>query len=234
MKAKKNEKLQLEKNSKLYFLIGLTLVLALTYLALEWKTYHESFAFDPKINVLGPIDELPPVTIQKLPPPPPPKIEFVQEIEVRDDEDEIIETVVDTDELNQDYKVPDTPDFDFEEPVIEESISFIVVEDVPVFPGCENADDKRVCFQEMMLRHIKKNFNYPESAIDMALQGRVGVLFTIQKDGSIGDIKMRGPHKILEEEANRIISKLPKMNPGKQRGKPVKVPFSIPITFKLQ
>ena len=59
-------------------------------------------------------------------------------------------------------------------------------------------------------------------------------MFVIQKDGSIGNVRMRGPDKNLEEEAARIISKLPKMTPGKQRGRAVRVPFSIPITFKLQ
>ena len=86
----------------------------------------------------------------------------------------------------------------------------------------------------MIQKHIRKNFRYPEIAQDMGIQGRVNVLFVIQKDGSIGDIKMRGPDKSLEAEALRIIQKLPRMIPGKQRGRPVKVPFSIPITFRLQ
>ena len=65
-------------------------------------------------------------------------------------------------------------------------------------------------------------------------QGRVYVNFIISKDGSISNIRMRGPDKNLEKEAARIIGKLPNMTPGKQRGRPVRVPFSIPITFKLQ
>ena len=68
----------------------------------------------------------------------------------------------------------------------------------------------------------------------MGIQGRVFVNFIISKDGSITDIKMRGPDKNLEKEAKRIISLLPQMIPGKQRGRPVRVPFSIPITFPLQ
>ncbi len=110
----------------------------------------------------------------------------------------------------------------------------MVIEDVPVFPGCEGADDKRACFQEKMQKHIRKNFRYPEEAQEMGLQGKVYLQFTVQKDGNIGDLKMRGPHQILEREASRIVSKLPKMEPGKQRGEAVKVPFSIPITFRLQ
>ena len=68
----------------------------------------------------------------------------------------------------------------------------------------------------------------------MGIQGRVYVNFVIAKDGSIQEIRMRGPDKNLEKEAQRIISKLPKMIPEKQRGRPVRVPFSIPITFRLQ
>ena len=68
----------------------------------------------------------------------------------------------------------------------------------------------------------------------MGIQGRVFVQFVIDKDGSIVGVRTRGPDKNLEKEAQRIIGKLPKMTPGKQRGRPVRVPFSIPITFKLQ
>ena len=85
-----------------------------------------------------------------------------------------------------------------------------------------------------MQKHIVKNFRYPELEQELGIQGRVNVMFEIQKDGSIGNVRMRGPNKNLEKEAARIIDKLPKMTPGKQRGKAVKVPFSIPITFKLQ
>jgi protein TonB len=70
-------------------------------------------------------------------------------------------------------------------------------------------------------------------AMEMGLQGKVNVIFIVQKDGSIGDVRLRGPHESLEKEAARIISKLPKMIPGKQRGTPVKVPYAIPITFVL-
>ena len=86
----------------------------------------------------------------------------------------------------------------------------------------------------MIQKHVSKHFRYPEIAVDMGIQGRVNTMFVIQKDGSIGSVRMIGPDKTLEEEAARILSKLPKMTPGKQRGQAVRVPFSIPITFKLQ
>ena len=115
-----------------------------------------------------------------------------------------------------------------------ETIPFAVVEEVPVFPGCEDAANPRACFQEKMQKHISKNFRYPEEAQKQGIQGRVAVMFTIDEEGNIIDIKKRGPDKILEDETVRIIEKLPQMQPGKSGGKAVRVPFSIPITFKLQ
>ena len=85
-----------------------------------------------------------------------------------------------------------------------------------------------------MNKHIRKNFRYPDIAQEMGIQGRVYVNFIISKDGSITNIRMRGPDKNLENEAARIIGRLPQMTPGRQRGRPVRVPFSIPITFRLQ
>ncbi|MCM4152784.1 TonB family protein [Arenibacter sp. N53] len=113
-------------------------------------------------------------------------------------------------------------------------VPFAVIEVVPVFPGCEDAKDKRDCFNAMLQKHIGKNFRYPEEAQEKGLQGRVNLMFIIQEDGSIGNVRMRGPDKILEDEAARIISLLPQMTPGEQNGKKARVPFSIPITFKLQ
>ena len=114
------------------------------------------------------------------------------------------------------------------------NVPFAVVDQVPIFPGCEDAENKRLCFNEMMQKHISKNFNYPEVAQEKGIQGRVATMFTISKDGSIENLRMRGPDSLLENEVSRIIKRLPKMIPGKQSDKPVNVPFSIPITFKLQ
>jgi len=113
-------------------------------------------------------------------------------------------------------------------------VPFGLVDYVPVFPGCEDAEDPRACFNQQLQRHIRKNFNYPAEAIEQGIEGRVNMLFTIDEKGSITDIKKRGPHAILENEADRIIRKLPQMQPGKLQGSVVKVIYSIPITFSLQ
>lgn len=237
MELKKNPKLELKKNSTLYFLIGLTAILLFAYVAIEWKTFYETPEFAQTSERLNDIDEvLPPITIN-LPPPPPPKIQAPPVIEIVPNDPDIEDSVISSTETDHTTEIVPIDDIPIIDEDIPDEISFIVVEDVPVFPGCENEttkEGKRVCFQEMMQKHIRKNFRYPEIAQEMGLQGRVNIIFTIQKDGSIAEVRMRGPHETLEKEAARIISKLPKMTPGKQRGTPVKVPFSIPITFKLQ
>ncbi|WP_405399488.1 energy transducer TonB [Maribacter sp. Asnod2-G09] len=116
----------------------------------------------------------------------------------------------------------------------ENDVPFAVVDEVPIFPGCEDADDKRACFNEKMQQHIGKHFNYPKAARDANIEGRVSAIFLITSEGVIENIKMRGPDKLLEDEVERIIKRLPKMIPGKQSGKAVNVPFSIPVNFKLQ
>ena len=111
-----------------------------------------------------------------------------------------------------------------------------ILSQVPVFPGCEKLSEikKRECFQDKMNRHIAKNFRYPEIAQKNGIQGRIFIKFVIGKDGNVSGIKTRGPDPILEKEAVRIISLLPKIKPAEVGGVKVRVPFSIPIEFKLR
>ena len=232
MELKKNPKKDLNRNSGTYFAAGIFLVLILTYVALEWKSFYKyDFVSDRQLQEeLS--EEAPPLTfITPLPPPPPPVAPPV--IEIVDNEAEIEEVVIKSTESSEETEVIEVAEIKFEEVEDDVLVSFIVVEDVPVFPGCENDSDKRACFNKMIRKHIVKNFRYPELEQEMGIQGKVNIMFEIQKDGSIGNIRMRGPNKNLENDAARIIGKLPKMTPGKQRGNPVRVPFSIPITYKL-
>jgi len=121
---------------------------------------------------------------------------------------------------------------------VKEYLSYDSVERPPIYPGCDvNLKNKllRSCIQKKIQNHITKNFKYPEFAQKTGIQGRVFVQFIIDKDGSIVGIRSRGPHPILEIEAKRIISRLPKFIPALDSdGKAVRVPFSVPITFNLQ
>ncbi len=234
MEPKKNPKRDLNRKSGLYFVIGLMLVLLMAFVALEWKTYDNGHEYDTSMNVADELIEDVPITMHIKTPPPPKQVQAPPVIEVVEDEEEVIEDVIESSETDQEDEILKVEDVMVDEIEEEAEVAFAVIEDVPVFPGCEDAKDKRACFQEMMNKHIAKNFRYPELAQEMGIQGRVNIMFVIQKDGSIGNVQMRGPDKNLETEARRIIDKLPKMVPGKQRGQAVKVPFSIPITFKLQ
>ena len=102
------------------------------------------------------------------------------------------------------------------------------IEEPPIFPGCENETDIKACFTKMMSKHITTSFNF-QTTENLNVQGRAYIQFVIEKDGSIGEITTRGPHKSLEVEAKRVISELPKMIPAKYSGSPIKVPYSIPI-----
>ena len=234
MQPKKNPEADLNKNRNLYFVIGLTFVTFITWQAIESKTYEKTFDYEA-LNVEDDDDEDIPITEQiKTPPPPPPPPPAPEVIEVVEDEEEVEETVIESTETDQDEIIIE--EIEVEDEFEDIDVPFAVIEDVPIFPGCESVakSQRRACFQEQMNKHIRKNFRYPDIAQEMGIQGRVYVNFIIAKDGSITNIRMRGPDKNLENEAARIIGRLPKMTPGKQRGRPVRVPFSIPITFKLQ
>ncbi len=165
--------------------------------------------------------------------PPPPTVAPAI-IEIIENEAEEPESIIQSSESNEKTKVIAVDEVQFDE--VDEDINVIwtTIEEAPVFPGCEKENDKRACFQKMMNKHISKVFRYPETAQEMGVEGKVFTQFTIKKDGSIGNILLRGPDKNLKKEAQRIISKLPKMKPGKQRGKAVIVPYSLPIVFQVQ
>ena len=236
MQLKKNPKADLTKSSSLYFAIGLASVLFISWQAIEWKTYEKTGYGYEALNVEDDDDEEVPITEQlKTPPPPPPPPPAPEVIEIVEDEEEVEETVIESTETDQE-EIVEVEDIEVEDDFEDVDVPFAVIEDVPIYPGCESVpkSQRRACFQEKINKHIRKNFRYPEIAQEMGIQGRVYVQFVIAKDGAITSVRMRGPDKNLEKEAARIISKLPKMTPGKQRGRAVRVPFSIPITFRLQ
>jgi protein TonB len=226
MQPKKNPEADHSKNSSLYFVIGLSIILLITWRAIEWKTYSKIYGYEA-LNVDEDDDEDIPITEQiKVPPPPPPPPPAPEVIEVVEDEEEVEETVIESTETDQE-EIVEIEEIEIEEEFDDVDVPFAVIEDVPIYPGCERVrkSERRNCFQEQINKHIRKNFRYPDIAQEMGIQGRVYVSFIINKDGTIGSVRMRGPDKNLEKEAARIINRLPRMIPGKQRGRPVRVPF---------
>ena len=138
----------------------------------------------------------------------------------------------------------DEEEIEFEEEEdVDEVIAFAVVEGSPIFPGCKsstksNISDRKMedqeCFNKGVINHIRKNFMYPAIAKEMGIQEKIYVKFVIDKTGQIIDVKVvRGQDKYLKEEAIRLVKSLPKMEPARQRGKPVSVNYTIPISFLL-
>lgn len=118
-----------------------------------------------------------------------------------------------------------------------EKVPFNNVEEAPLFKSCEKVAiaNQKKCFNTAIYEHINKNLYYPKEAYDNSIQGRVLVQFVIDKTGEVTDLNIRTPYQgeLLEEEARRIISKLPKFTPGKHNGKTVKVKYGVPISFKI-
>lgn len=239
MEAKKNPKLDIGANSSLYFAIGLNIMLFFTYSALEMKTYERDQALLDIIEMEAELDEDIPITEQiKVPPPPPPQA-APEIITVIEDLEEIEETVIESTEITQEEgieeRVVEVEEVDVEEMEEDIAVPFAVVENVPIFPGCtgRNNTELKECFQEKIQAHLHKHFRYPEVALEMGIHGKVFVMFDIDREGRVSGIRTRGPDQLLEKEAARIVSLLPKMTPGKQRGKPVRVPYALPINFQL-
>ncbi|MEM5564313.1 energy transducer TonB [Psychroserpens sp. AS72] len=242
MQVKKNPEVDVSRNSSLYFAIGLNLMLLSTYLLFEHKTYKTEDLVVEKLNIDDYIDEdieIININTPPPPPPPPPLAAITEDIKVVEDIVEIEETIIESSETNQTDIIADivkVEDVDVEEVDEDIEVPFSVIENIPVFPGCENMDkeEQLACFKKSINNHVRKNFNYPEEALELGRYGKVFVLFVIDNTGHVAKIKSRGPDKLLEEEAERIIGLLPQMIPGKQRGRPVNVPYSIPINFVLK
>ncbi len=240
METKKNPQANVGRNSNLYFAVGLNVMLVLTYLGLEHKTYEtDGTSFDILMLDDQMDEDIPITTINIPPPPPPPKQVVAQVITIVEDVEDVEETVIKSTEIGQDDIIEERA-ISVEEVEVEEveediEVPFSVIEKVPKFPGCEgNSAELRACFQQKMQEHIQRHFKYPETASDLNIQGKVYVFFLIDKYGNASRIQSRGPDQLLETEAERIIGLLPKMTPGQQRNVKVGVPYSIPINFKIR
>jgi protein TonB len=237
MELKKNPKANVGRNSSLYFAIGLALMLFLTNYAINYKSYDKSDIDIGQLNLDEELEEEVPITEQiQTPPPPPPPPAAPEVIEVVEDEEEVEETVIESTETSQEEEI-EVEEIEVEEIDEDIEVPFAVIENVPIFPGCEkgNNDAKKKCMSEKIAKFVNKKFN-TDLAADLGLSGRqrINVIFKIDRSGNIVGVRARAPHPKLEKEAARVIKMLPKMKPGKQRGKAVTVPYSLPILFQVQ
>ncbi|MFC5194600.1 MULTISPECIES: energy transducer TonB [Bizionia] len=238
MEPKKNPKANVGRNSSLFFAIGLALMLFLTNYAINYKTYDKELIDIGTLDMGEELEEEVPITETiATPPPPPPPPAAPEVIEIVEDDEEVEETVIESTETSQEEEIVEIEEVEVEEVEEIEEVPFAVIENVPVFPGCEsgNNEAKKACMNKKMNDFIAKKFN-TDLAQELGLSGiqQIRVFFKIDKNGDIVDVKARAPHPSLEKEAMRVIGLLPKMKPGKQRGKAVRVPYYLPIKFQVQ
>lgn len=239
MQIKKNPKSNLENFSKIFMQIGLVLALFVTYAAIEQKTYDKTYGDLALVDMNAEMEEEIPITERiepvkpKTPPPPTP-----EKIEVVEDEKEVEETVIESTETDEDdaIVVEEIVEIEEAEEVVED-VSFMIIEDVPVFPGCKgNKVELKNCFSKMVQKHFSRKFD-AELPNELGLspgKKRVFIGFKIDKQGNIVNVQARGPHPKIESEVISVMNKLPKMKPGRQRGKPVGVKYSIPFSLIVE
>ena len=225
MELKKSPKADLEKNRSIFIEIGFVIALSLILLAFEWTSSKSDGAGLGELSDLAAEEEIIPITRQEVvpPPPPPPPPQVIEVLNIVEDDVDIEDEVeIEDSEADQDMQVEIVDIIDDEEE--EDAPVFFIVEDMPEFPGGDLA----------LRKYIAQNIKYPEIAKENGIQGRVFVQFVVNKKGMVEAIKIvRGVDPSLDREAMRVIKSLPKWKPGQQRGKAVKVSFTVPINFQL-
>ncbi len=227
MEIKKSPNANLENKKVLYLLTGIVVALSFIFIALEW-TEHEvtkydvedvEEAFEEELDVIQTAEELPP------PPPPPPAPEVIETLNVVEDTEETESVDLSSEDIETDTIVIAPP---IEAPAEEEEDNtiFMVVEQAPEFPGG----------MQKLMRYLGENVKYPVIAQENGIQGRAICQFVVNRDGSIVDVVVvrSAGDASLDKEAIRLIKTMPKWTPGKQRGKAVRVKFTLPVNFRLQ
>lgn len=238
MEVKKSKKADLEGEKGTGLLIGYIVALSTMFACFEYTT-REFQETDVVYSVASFVseEEVIPITqpiFTAAPPPPADAPQVAEIIDIVDNETEIVEEKIETSEsTDQAITGPTAPVTGPvmagpPAPVQEESDEgeiFEVVEQNPSFPG---GDQK-------LMEWLQKNLKYPSIAQENGIQGRVMVSFVVNKDGSVVDPKViRSVDPSLDKEAIRVVSAMPKWIPGKQRGKTVRVKYTLPVTFRLQ
>ena len=235
---------KLQKSSILFTQLGLVLALFVTYVALEFNAEKKDFVFNESFEpdeTTPFVTQHPPIIIEK-------KVtqkekfkskKTVPLIDVKIDNNDpsikesVIEPIDETPTDDIINSITEAPSGEKDE----EDIPFIFIEEAPIYPGCEGLDSlqTKICFASKISKFVNKKFN-TDIAADLNLTGKqkIWVIFKIDKTGTVTDITAKAPHKRLEKEAIRIVQKLPKMTPGKQRKRPVGVKYTLPIAFVIE
>ena len=245
---KKHPRKQLEKFSTIFTQLGLVLTLFVVFITLEYETEKDLAVMqDPYYNeFIEPVFTFQKqVVVKKQKKTSVPKKN--QKVIRTMNKPIIIDNNVSHEETPINLPIDEEPVIDSTpseviprvvEPVEEKTMSINNVQNTPVFRGCEGLSEEknRKCFERKIQKHIQRHFN-AEIAQDLGLRSgmyRIYTQFVIDKSGTVSDIKIRAPHKRLEKETNGVVNKIPKFTPGMQNNKPVKVKYTLPITFKVE
>jgi len=243
MQVKKYPNAILENYTKIFIQLSLVLSLFLVYEFITMKSYPRDVKeiSGTLINIKDneKLIEVKPIEVEVQPET---KVALPEKILKVEDDVDIKETVIESTETSQLDAVKVTAPKEMvtvkEEEEVVEDVAFVVIENVPIYPGCKgNNSELRACFSDQITKFVAEKFNV-ELASELGLTPgsiqKIFVVFKIDKNGYITDINARAPHKKLQEEAIRVIDLLPKMTPGMQRGRPVGVKYGLPIVFKVE
>ncbi len=229
MEEKKLPKVDLEKKRPLGLLTGLVIALILLFVALQWRI--PKVTVDQRTNSVAVKEEMIPITVQqeKTAPlkskngeatlPLPKTNNYAQVEEMDNPYTEESHTVI----ISSHYSVQYSQ---IEEPPKEESTQVTgVSEYLPEFPGGQSA----------LLAFLRRNIRYPAAAQENGVQGRVIVQFVVNRDGTVTDpVVLRSVCSVLDREAVRVVSSMPRWRPGMQGGRSIRTTYTIPVTFKLK
>ena len=224
MEEKKSPKANLENKKLMFTQIGLIISLFIAWLAFEHKSYDKREIADIGRVAEKIEEEMVEITTQDQPKPQPVEVpKQTTQLEIVEDDVEVddieINVDVDQNEVIEEYVAPEIED----EVVVEQEV-FTIVEEMPSYPGGD----------EKMYSYLGNNIKYPQIARESGIQGRVFVNFVVEPDGSVSNVKvLRGIGGGCDEEAVRVVKSMPKWKPGKQRGKTVRVSYTLPVVFRL-
>lgn len=229
MKVKKSPKANLETKKMTWQLMGYVIVLSLMFVAFEWSERDKQIDMSGQVQDIVAEEEMIPITEQQTTPPPPPPPQEVQKVEevlkiVENDVQVEDAQIMSSEDDNTAVEIKTVAPPPVEEEVKEEEI-FQVVEEMPEFPGG----------MAELMKFLGNNIKYPAVAQENGIQGRVIIQFVVEKDGSVANpVVAKGVDPALDKEALRVVKSMPKWKPGKQRGKAVRVKYTVPVTFRLQ
>lgn len=227
MEVKKTPKADLESKKTVFLQIGLVVVLSLVLVAFEWTSTDVNVDFSLQDEDIEVEEEIIPITRQEevKPPPPPPPPAVADILNIVEDDVELDEEleIMDT-EMSQD-DIVDFSNMVFEEETRDEGEIFMIVEEMPEFPGGTEA----------LQKYLAQSVRFPVIAQENGIQGRVYIQFVINQNGEVTNATiLRGVDPSLDREALRVVEAMPKWKPGKQRNRPVRVSYTVPINFVLQ